>query len=231
MSFDPSEYENKTLTGIFSLCFNNQTYINQKTPTLYTAATVGDSNTDPDVYGAVLPFIVEYGDVVDIIVNNFDPAIHPFHLHGHQFQVIDRPPSGTGRYAGGSGNPVPPKRDVIAVNGASYAVVRFVANNPGVFLFHCHIEWHVEMGLTATLIEAPEKLHGYPIPQAMIDSCQAQNIPVAGNAAGNLDDPTDYSGFNTVPSPIYYGAEWPQSGYGGTRRIRRKPQGQDRTDW
>jgi iron transport multicopper oxidase len=36
-------------------------------------------------------------------------------------------------------------RDVIAVNGNSYAVLRFKADNPGVFLFHCHIEWHVGM--------------------------------------------------------------------------------------
>lgn len=196
---------------------------------MYTAATVGKANTDPDVYGAVLPFIVEYGDVVDIIVNNLDPAIHPFHLHGHQFQVIDRPASGAGNYAGASGKAVPPQRDVVSINGASHAVIRFVANNPGVFLFHCHIEWHVEMGLTATLIEAPELLHDYPIPQEMIDSCQAQNIPVAGNAAGNVDDPTDFSGFNVVPSSIYYGAQWPQPGSAGARRLRRKPQGQGRT--
>lgn len=176
---------------------------------MYTAATVGEDNTDPDVYGAVLPFIVEYGEVVDIIVNNLDIAIHPFHLHGHQFQVIDRPLSGSGPYSGSPGNPVPPKRDVIAINGNSHAVLRFTADNPGIFLFHCHIEWHVEMGSTATLIEAPELLREYPIPQAMLDSCAAQDIPIAGNAAGNTDDPYDYDGFNIDPPTQYYGPIWP----------------------
>lgn len=214
------------------MCFNNQTYVQQKTPTLYTAATVGEANTDPDVYGAVLPFIVEYGDVVELIVNNLDPALHPFHLHGHQFQVVDRPASGSGSWTGfSSSNPTPPRRDVVAINGGSHAVLRFVADNPGVFLFHCHIEWHVEMGLTATLIEAPEKLHGYPIPQDMLDACEAQDIPISGNAAGNIDDPTDYTGFNTVPSQQYWGSMWPSPGSHSSRRIRRKASGQSWPKW
>ncbi|KAK9782843.1 hypothetical protein SCAR479_01186 [Seiridium cardinale] len=212
--------------GIPRLCFNKQTYVGQKTPTLYTAATVGDANTDPNVYGGVLPFIVGYGDVVDIVVNNVDAAIHPFHLHGHQFQVIDKPASGTGSWSGTTrGNIMPMRRDTIAINGASYAVLRFVANNPGVFLFHCHIEWHVEMGLTATLIEAPERLHNYPIPQAMLDSCESQDIPVSGNAAGN-SDPNDYSGYNTEPAATYYGATWPPPDSPITTRAWRKPAGQ-----
>ena len=86
----------------------------------------------------------EFGPV-DIVINNHDDAIHPFHLHGHQFQVMDRPRSGTGDYPGRTNGfaAKPPMRDVVSVNGKSYAVLRFKASNPGVFLFHCHIEWHV----------------------------------------------------------------------------------------
>ena len=195
----------------------------QKTPTLYTAATVGDANSDPSVYGPINPFIVNYGDVLEIVLNNHDTANHPFHLHGHQFQVISRPKSNSGNTTGSSGsqpaldiNPIPPQRDVVTVNARSYVVLRIVANNPGVFLFHCHIEWHVEMGLTATLIEAPEMLHDYPIPQTQIDSCKAQGIPTAGNAAGNLEDPFDTSDFITTPPTMYYGAQWPVPGGVGT---------------
>ncbi|KAI0134094.1 Cupredoxin [Xylariales sp. AK1849] len=208
-------------------CFNGQTYIGQKTPTLYSAATLGEAASDPASYGDVNPFVVEYGDVVELVVNNLDVAIHPFHLHGHQFQVVDRPHSGAGRWSGGDGgiNQTPPKRDVVAVNGNSFAVLRFVADNPGVFLFHCHIEWHVEMGLTATLIEAPEKLQGLPIPQDHLDACNAQGIPTSGNAAGNKD-PSDHSGFVTVPPTSYYGAGYPipgsQPGKRQSRELKRK---------
>jgi iron transport multicopper oxidase len=90
------------------------------------------------------------------------------------------------------------KRDTISVNPNSYAVIRFVADNPGVWLFHCHIEWHVIMGLTATIIEAPEALAGLSIPDDNQAACKAQNIPIAGNAAGNTNNLTDLTGANTV---------------------------------
>jgi iron transport multicopper oxidase len=96
-------------------------------------------------------------------------------------------------------------RDVVAVNANSFVVIRFKATNPGVFLFHCHIEWHVEMGLTATIIEAPEKLRGISFPDDHIQNCKLQGIPFQGNAAGNTQNFTDTTGFNTVPPTVYTG--------------------------
>lgn len=168
---------------------------------MFTAFTTGSSNTNPAIYGAVNPFVVNKGDIVQIVVNNLDAAIHPFHLHGHQFQVCERPSSGKGVYNGHGRNfpAVPPKRDTVAVNANSYVVLRFQATNPGVWLFHCHIEWHVIMGLSATIIEAPQELAGLPIPPDHLAVCQAQGIPTAGNAAGNTQNYTDLTGANTVP--------------------------------
>ncbi|KAK3325199.1 multicopper oxidase like protein [Apodospora peruviana] len=188
-------------------CFNNVTYIAQKVPTLYSAATTGDDNQNPVVYGQVNPFIVNYGDIVQIVINNLDEAGHPFHLHGHHFQVLDRPKSGTGKWPKRDTNYAshPPRRDTVAVYGRSYGVLRFKATNPGVWLFHCHIEWHVEMGLTATFIEAPDRLKGMTFPQDHIDACKAQDIPYKGNAAGNTDNYTDTSGFITTPPTTYNG--------------------------
>lgn len=91
------------------------------------------------------------------------------------------------------------RRDTVAVNAGSYAVLRFRAQNPGVWLFHCHIEWHVIMGLTATIIEAPEELRGLPIPSDHKAVCDLQKIPTAGNAAGHTKNLTDMTGANTVP--------------------------------
>ena len=194
-------------------CCNNQTYISQKVPTLYTAATTGDENINPAIYGQVNPFIIDDGDIVQIVVNNLDVAAHPFHLHGHHFQVLDRALSQSGSWSGRDEGYAtePPRRDTITINGGSYAVLRFKADNPGVFLFHCHIEWHVEMGLTVTIIEQPGKLKGLTFPEDHISACKAQNIPYQGNAGGNTENYTDTTGFNTVPPTTYDGSMYIQS--------------------
>ncbi|KAG7284906.1 hypothetical protein NEMBOFW57_009521 [Staphylotrichum longicolle] len=188
-------------------CFNNITYIEQKVPTLYSAATTGEFNTNPIIYGQVNPLIISHGDIVQIVVNNIDAATHPFHLHGHHFQVLDRPRSGTGNWPGRDVNYArnPPMRDTVAVMANSYAVLRFKADNPGVWLFHCHIEWHVAMGLTATIIEAPDRLRGMTFPPDHLAACDKLGIPYRGNAAGNTDDPANTTGFNTVPPTTYKG--------------------------
>jgi iron transport multicopper oxidase len=186
------------LTVVFRSLFNNITYVTQKVPSLFTAFTTGVDNSNPIVYGDVNPFVVSKDDIVEIVVNNFDEAIHPFHLHGHQFQVLSRPASNAGAFPGLNaydsflGNPM--QRDTITVNANSYVVLRFKASNPGVWLFHCHIEWHVVMGLVATIIEAPEELRGGVIPDDHQAICRQQNIPLAGNAAGNTQNFLDLSG-------------------------------------
>lgn len=191
-------------------CFNGSPYIPQKVPTLYTAATTGTNNTNPAVYGAVHPYVVNSGDVVEIVVNNIDAAIHPFHLHGHQFQVLERPRANRGKWNGRSQgfNKQPPRRDTVHVNAHSYVVIRYKATHPGVFLFHCHIEWHVEMGLTVTMIEAPDKLRTWTFPEDHIDACKKQGIPYKGNAAGNEVDHLSTVGMLTEPDPVYNGAQY-----------------------
>lgn len=169
---------------------------------------MGEANQNPVVYGAVNPFVVNEGEVFDIIINNLSDGIHPFHLHGRHFQVIDRQPSGAGSWNGSrvvGGNPLPPTRDTLDVYPNSHAVYRLRADDPGVFLFHCHIEWHVEFGMVATLIEAPERLRNLPIPPDHLANCQALDIPAAGNAAANAVNPLDVSGVATVPPTVYNG--------------------------
>jgi iron transport multicopper oxidase len=187
-------------------------YVPQKVPTLYTAITTGELNTNPVVYGHVHPLIVSFDQTVDIVVNNHDGAIHPFHLHGHHFQVLERPGSGAGTWSPPPSNDTssrynqnPPMRDTVSVFGQSYAVLRFKADNPGVYLFHCHIEWHVEMGLTATVIEAPEMLRSYRIPEDQLNSCKALGIPYQGNAGGDIVNLLETSNYNTLNEYPYDG--------------------------
>lgn len=93
------------------------------------------------------------------------------------------------------------RRDVLIVYAGGYAVIRFVADNPGITLFHCHIEWHVEGGLTATFIEAPDQLQAMNlnIPDTHKAVCAAKGIPMIGNAAGNSANWLNLTGANTEP--------------------------------
>lgn len=71
------------------------------------------------------------------------------------------------------------------------------------WLFHCHIEWHVASGLVATLVEAPTELQQtLTIQEGHLDTCKAQGIAVAGNAAGNTMDLFDLKGENLSPAPL-----------------------------
>lgn len=108
-----------------------------KVPTLYSALTTGSAASDPIVYGTdTNPFVLKKGEVVDIILNNDDAGKHPFHLHGHNFQVLARPDENAGHHdpKNHTGYPtVPMRRDTVIVYPSSNFVIRFKADNPGKF--------------------------------------------------------------------------------------------------
>lgn len=74
------------------------------------------------------------------------------HLHGHSFWVVAE---GVGQWDGVVTRPEnPQRRDTQLMDfgypypaGMSYTVIEFMADNPGVWPFHCHIAWHVSDGL------------------------------------------------------------------------------------
>ena len=43
------------------------------------------------------------------------------------------------------------RKDVISVGGRSNAAIEFVANNPGLTLFHCHMQLHMDFGFMQLL--------------------------------------------------------------------------------
>jgi iron transport multicopper oxidase len=203
---------------------NNISYTAPKVPTLYTVMSAGDLATDPTVYGEFThTTILPHNAVVEIILNNQDSGSHPFHLHGHVFQVVARyPPMGADffQYANDAADPVafdaanytdgatsfpasPPRRDTIAVPPMGYVVLRFRADNPGVWFFHCHIDWHLMQGLGMTFVEAPLEIQKrLRIPDDHMAACRASGVPSEGNAAGNVEDYLDLSGQNRQPGWI-----------------------------
>ncbi|RIB25929.1 Multicopper oxidase [Gigaspora rosea] len=96
--------------------------------------------------------------VIDIVVYNGVTGEHPFHLHGHTFWVLGSGPVGTKPDFSKLNIFDPIKRDTATIPPEGWIVIRFEANNPGIWAFHCHIEWHVEAGLVAQFIELPHEL-------------------------------------------------------------------------
>ncbi|XP_046686745.1 LOW QUALITY PROTEIN: laccase-12-like, partial [Homalodisca vitripennis] len=85
-------------------------------------------------------------------------ANHPIHLHGYAFHVIGMDRLGEsvdeefvkklnreGRLVRNLENP--PLKDTVTVPDGGYTIIRFHANNPGYWLFHCHIDFHMELGM------------------------------------------------------------------------------------
>ncbi|KAF8929631.1 hypothetical protein BGZ58_008804 [Dissophora ornata] len=111
--------------------------------------------------------------IVQIILDNSLGGEHPFHLHGHVFQVIAQ---GVGVYEEGK-TPIntvnPMRRDTATVPRHGFVVIRFKADNPGVWALHCHIEWHVTTGLVMQFVELPDDLRAMGMPKHVAKLCEA----------------------------------------------------------
>ena len=58
-------------------------------------------------------------------------------------------PTSTGKI-----DPYTPRKDTIMVPAGGYAIVDIVADNPGFWFMHCHVEPHAVDGMAVTLNEA-----------------------------------------------------------------------------
>lgn len=193
--------------GINYAFFNNYTYVMPKVPTLLSVLSAPENLVkDARIYGSnTNSFVLNSNEIVELVINNEDDNIHPMHMHGHQFQVLAR--------SGSFEEPVaydpekvtlddnPMLRDTLALQGNGYSVMRFRANNPGVWFFHCHLDFHLEQGLAITLIEAPDLIN-IELPESHKNLCKLAGMGWEGNAAGNTKDFLDLTGENLQPQPL-----------------------------
>lgn len=70
---------------------------------------------------------------------NASDDIHPLHLHRHSFELT--------RIGGKATSGV--VKDVVMLGGFQELDVDFVADNPGLTLFHCHQQLHMDFGFRA----------------------------------------------------------------------------------
>ena len=96
------------------------------------------------LYPDVPMFVVREGDVVVFDIENHSGDVHPMHLHGHHAVVLSR----NGEKATGS----PWWVDSLNVRDGERYEIAFVADNPGVWMDHCHNLKHAKDGLVAHLM-------------------------------------------------------------------------------
>ncbi len=99
-------------------------------------------------------FVVQQGDVVHVKVTNHSGDVHPMHLHGHHAVVVSR----DGAKPTGS----PWWFDSLDVRDGQSIEIAFLADNPGIWMDHCHNLKHAAQGLVTHLmyegVSTPYKL-------------------------------------------------------------------------
>jgi FtsP/CotA-like multicopper oxidase with cupredoxin domain len=81
-------------------------------------------------------FHLKQGRRYRIHMRNQSDDLHPIHLHRHSFELT--------KMSGVSLAGV--MKDVVMLGGYQELEVDFVANNPGLTLFHCHQQLHMDFG-------------------------------------------------------------------------------------
>jgi len=87
-------------------------------------------------------FTLQQGRSYRLRLQNDTAFPHPMHLHGHSFRVLSR-----------NNEPVPhqPWQDTVLINPRDQVEIAFVADNPGDWMFHCHVLEHQQAGMMTVL--------------------------------------------------------------------------------
>ncbi|KAK3844505.1 MAG: multi-copper oxidase laccase-like protein [Linnemannia gamsii] len=158
----------------------NKGYVNRTSwtpqahnPTLFQVVDGGGGEGSMAVFNKSSQLVVTLNTVqnVELVVNNLDEGAHPFHLHGHVFYVVS---TGDGSYMPGRSplqtkNPL--RRDTVTIPPFGYVVLRFVSDNPGLWAFHCHIDWHMAAGLMMQFLALPSQVKAFDIPSEQKALC------------------------------------------------------------
>lgn len=89
------------------------------------------------VWPDITPIQLKKGDRVELDINNKTMMMHPIHLHGNVFEVV----SIDGKAVKGA------LRDTVFITPNTTVKVIFDANEPGKWMLHCHMLYHMHSGM------------------------------------------------------------------------------------
>lgn len=153
---------NISQTDIVVWVVNGHPYSEPKIPIIYGSVSDGwNANTTLH-----MPFNSTIDIIMRIANNSMDTMGHPMHLHGHKFWVLG---TGSGDFPYRSVNDAPgslinlddpPYRDTVELPASGWAAIRYLTDNPGAWLLHCHLQWHLVSGMAVVLVEGDDRLPG-----------------------------------------------------------------------
>ncbi|KAJ7670600.1 laccase [Mycena polygramma] len=132
----------------FTFEINGATFTPPTVPVLLQILSGAQTATDLLPSGSV--FTLPANSTVELsIPGGTAGAPHPFHLHGHNFFVIKSAGNDTFNFD----NPI--IRDVVntGTDTTDNTTIRFVTDNAGPWILHCHIDFHLELGLAIVFAE------------------------------------------------------------------------------
>uniref|UniRef100_A0A0E0ML40 Laccase n=1 Tax=Oryza punctata TaxID=4537 RepID=A0A0E0ML40_ORYPU len=118
----------------------------------YTADEIEMNKTLKHTLKSTKVKTLKYNQTVQMVLQNtrfVSKESHPMHLHGFNFFVLAQ---GFGNYDETTDTAKfnlvdPQERNTVAVPTGGWAVIRFVADNPGMWFMHCHFDAHLDFGL------------------------------------------------------------------------------------
>ena len=84
-------------------------------------------------------FVLQQGTRYRLVMRNRTDDAHPMHLHRHLWELVEI----NGKKTAGV------LKDTVVVPYYGHATVDFTADQPGLALFHCHIQQHMDYGFKA----------------------------------------------------------------------------------
>lgn len=127
---------------------------------------------------ATKAYPLKFGSVVQLVLqgtNIVSGENHPIHIHGYDFYVLAmgfgnfNPETDTAKF-----NLIdPPLRNTVGVPVNGWAVIRFVADNPGAWFMHCHLDVHITWGLAMVFLvdNGVGPLESLELPPADLPPC------------------------------------------------------------
>ncbi|KAG9186965.1 hypothetical protein G6011_10073 [Alternaria panax] len=153
------------------------------TQTLESNVHEGILDTDPFDPVHQLIYQTKPTRTITILIQNLDDGNHPFHLHGYKFFILAQghgyPPStllDPDHHRDHLNLTAPLRRDTASVEAYGWLLISFVANNPGLWAFHCHIGWHTEAGLMMVFATKTEEMKGWNLPKEVGGLCGVEGV-------------------------------------------------------